>query len=280
MGGWFAVGSVMLARMPVPGFCAPQLAIVRDVPDAYSRCLRTQDVTIDVDRARTQHREYVAALVAAGIEVQHLPGDEAHPDACFVEDTAVLLGPRAMISRPGAPSRRGECGPVAAGLAGRCELHTLGESAILDGGDVLRAGSRLFVGLSGRTDLAGARALAALAAHEQLTVHIVPVAVGLHLKSAVTLVDERTLVVLDGALDPDAFTAAGLEILRVHEPAGGNVLALGSRVLVSADAPATAALLAARGHDVWVVDVSEFHRGDGALTCLSLRQPPPGGWCA
>lgn len=266
--------------MPDPGFCAPQRAIVRDVPDAYARCLRTEDVEIDVDRARAQHRQYVAALAAAGVEVVRVAADEAHPDACFIEDTAVILGVRALISRPGAPSRRGECGPVAAALAGLCELHTLAEPATLDGGDVLRAGSRLFVGLSSRTDAAGARALADLAAQQQLEVVTVPVAAGLHLKSAVTLVDARTLVLLDDAVDASPFTAAGLEVLRVQEPFGGNVLALGSRVLVSADAPATAALLAARGHPVWVVAVSEFHRGDGALTCLSLRQPPPGSWCA
>lgn len=266
--------------MPSPGFHAPHTAIVRDVPDAYLHCLRSGELPLDVARARLQHRDYVAALAAAGVEVLRLAADEAHPDACFIEDTAVILGAHALISRPGAPSRRGECGPVAAALRARCELHTMAAPAILDGGDVLRAGPLLFVGLSQRTDAAGARSLAAVAAREGLELRTVPVAAGLHLKSAVTLIDEHTLVLHDGALDPAPFTAAGLDLLRVSEPAGGNVLALGPRLLVSADAPATAALLIGRGYEVVSLDVSEFHRGDGALTCLSLRLPAPGTWCA
>lgn len=266
--------------MLTPGFHAPHTAIVRDVPDAYQHCLRSGELAPDVALARLQHRGYVAALASAGVGVLHIPADEAHPDACFIEDTAVILGAHALISRPGAPSRRGECGPVAAALSARCELHTMAAPAILDGGDVLRAGPLLFVGMSRRSDAAGARSLAAVAAREGLELRTVPVAAGLHLKSAVTLIDEHTLVLHDGAIDPAPLRAAGFDLLRVAEPAGGNVLALGRRLLVSADAPATAALLRSRGHDVTSLDVSEFHRGDGALTCLSLRLPPPGMWCA
>lgn len=259
---------------------APTFALVRGVSDAYERCLRPGDVTLDVPLAREQHARYVAALVAAGVEVRRLAPDEAHPDACFVEDTAVILGARALLTRPGAPSRRGECEAIATALAARCEWTVMREPAVLDGGDVLRAGAVLFVGLSGRTDAAGAAVLAGLAARDGLEVRTLPVTAGLHLKSAVTLVDERTVVLHAGAIDPGPFTAAGLDVLAVDEPAGGNVLALGRRVLVSAAAPATAARLAARGLDVVRVDVSEFHKGDGALTCLSLRAPPPGAWCA
>jgi len=264
----------------LPALAAPLTAIVRAVPDAYVRCLRTDPAPIDLERARAQHRGYIAALTDAGVTVLLLPADEAHPDACFIEDTAVVLGAHALITRPGAPSRRGEVGPVAAALAAHRSVHTMHAPAILDGGDVLRAGPLLFVGLSTRSDAAGARILAELAAREHLEVRTIPVAAGLHLKSAVTLVDERTLVLHDGALDPAPFTAAGLDVLRVAEPVGGNVLALGRHLLVSADAPATAALLAARGHAVTRVEVGEFHRGDGALTCLSLRLAPPGAWCA
>ncbi len=263
-----------------PVFRAPLTAIVRDVPDAYLRCLRTDPGPIDIDRARAQHRGMMVALIDHGVGVRRLPADEAHPDACFIEDTAVVLGAHALITRLGAPSRRGEVGPVAADLATQRTLCSMEAPAILDGGDVLRVGPLLFVGLSSRSDLAGARVLAELAAREAIEVRTIPVAAGLHLKSAVTLVDEHTLILHEGALDPAPFLAAGLDVLRVSEPAGGNVLALGPRLLVSADAPATAALLIARGHAVTSVDVSEFHRGDGALTCLSLRIPPPGAWCA
>ncbi len=264
----------------LPEFRAPILAIVRDVPASFHRCLRTSDLPIDVDRARAQHHGYVAALIAAGVEVLRLPADEAHPDACFIEDTAVVLGAHALITHPGAPSRRGEVGPVADALARHRTLQPMHAPAILDGGDVLRAGPLLFVGLSSRSDHAGARALAELAAREQLEVRTLDVAAGLHLKSAVTLVDPHTLILHNNTLDPAPFLAAGLDILRVDEPAGGNVLALGPHLLVSADAPATAALLAGRGHALTVLELGEFHRADGALTCLSLRLPAPGTWCA
>jgi dimethylargininase len=257
----------------------PVLALVRRVADAFTRCLRTGPDAPDPDRAREQHAGYVAALVAAGVEVVTLAaGDD--PDGCFVEDTAVILDGRALISRPGAPARRGECGPVAAALAGRVATTTMPAPAVLDGGDVLRVGPRLLVGLSLRSDAAGARVLAEFAAPAGLEVVTLPLAAGLHLKSAVTLVDERTAVVCPGAVDPAPLRAAGLELLAVDEPAGGNVLALGRRVLVSASAPRTADVLARRGVEVATVDVSEFHRADGALTCLSLRVPPAGGWCA
>lgn len=266
--------------MSAPIFEAPIHALVRGVPDAYVHCLRPESAAPDVALAREQHARYVAALVDAGVEVVRLDADEAHPDCCFVEDTAVILGGRGLLTRPGAPSRRGECPAIAAALAARCDLQAMREPAVLDGGDVLRAGSLLFVGLSGRTDEAGARELAGVAARDGLEVRTVPVVGGLHLKSAVTLVDAGTLVLHAGALDAAPFLAAGLNVLRVDEPAGGNVLALGRRVLVSAAAPATGRLLAARGLDVVMVDVSEFHKGDGALTCLSLRVPAAGRWCA
>ena len=114
---------------------APHTAIVRAVPDAYARCLRTGDHAIDVDRARAQHRGYVAALTDAGVSVLLLPADEAHPDACFIEDTAVVLAEHALVTRPGAPSRRGEVAPVATVLTNHRVLHTMDAPAILDGGE-------------------------------------------------------------------------------------------------------------------------------------------------
>lgn len=264
----------------LPVFAAPTLAIVRDVPDSFTACLRCTPAAIDVDRARAQHRSYVAALVAAGLDVLRLPTDEAHPDACFIEDTAVVLGAHALVTHPGAPSRRGEVEPVADALAPRRTLHRMHAPATLDGGDVLRVGPLLFVGLSARSNPAGARELAELAARESLELRTLDVAAGLHLKSAVTLVDPHTLVLHQGTLDPAPFLAADLDVLRVDEPAGGNILALGPHLLVSADAPNTAALLTARGHAITILELGEFHRADGALTCLSLRLPAPGTWCA
>jgi dimethylargininase len=186
-----------------------------------------------------------------------------------------------MVTRPGAPSRRGEVRPVAAALRPMFIERTERVAATIDGGDVLRDGEDLFVGLSERTNADGAVALAAVAARIGVRVVPVQVAAGLHLKSAVTLVAPGRLVALRGALDLGPFKARGARLIEVDEPAGGNVLALGRTVLVSAAAPATLDRLRAEPDvEPVAVDVSELHKGDGALTCLSLRTPPPGAWCA
>lgn len=258
----------------------PARAWLRAVPDSYPACVRTNSEPIDVALARQQHRAYAAALEQEGVLTRWINPDDTCPDAVFVEDTAVLLGPEALITTPGAPSRRAEVPPVAEAIGATIPTSTMALPATLDGGDVLRSGDTLFVGLSGRTNAAGLEALAARAAAHGLTVVGVPVAAGLHLKSAVTLAAEGLLVAVADALDLAPFRAAGDEVLSVSEPFGGNVLALGRSVLVSAAAPQTAALLAGRGLHVTVLNVSELHKGDGALTCLSLRQPPRGSWCA
>lgn len=263
-----------------PTFAAPARALVRAVPGSYRDCLREHPAVIDTGLARRQHAAYVTALFDAGVDVHVLPADEAHPDCCYVEDTAVILDQRALITVPGAPSRRGECPAIAAALAAYCGTQQMFGPGTLDGGDVMRVGRHLYVGLSSRTDRAGVDALAGFAALHQLEVRAIPLALGLHLKTIVTLADPHTLVLQAGALDPAVFAAADVAVLEVPEPVGANVLALGRRVLVSTAAPRTADRLAALGLTVVPLDISEFNKGDGAFTCLSLRVPRPGEWCA
>lgn len=264
-----------------PEFAAPARAYLRAVPDSYDRCLRSEPLPIDVPRARAQHASYAEALRAAGVEVALLEADEGCPDCCFVEDTALVLGAeRALSTRPGAEGRRAEVGPVGAALQERLRVAPFGPGGTLDGGDVLRVGQTLFVGRSSRTDETGVARLRQVAAEVGLEVVALSVAGGLHLKSVVTLLAPGRLVALREGIALEPLRARGLECLEVDEPAGANVLALGPIVLVSAAAPATAELLAGQpGLEVRAVAVDEFHKGDGALTCLSLRVPPPGGWC-
>ena len=148
--------------------------------------------------------------------------------------------------------------------------------ATLDGGDVLRIAGRLFVGLTDRTNRAGFEFLASAAAG--LETIAVPVARGLHLKSGCTIADAETLLCHRASVDPAPFVAAGVRVLEVDESAGANVLALGPTVLASSAAPRTIDRLTALGFDVRVLDLGEFHKGDGALTCLSLRVPAAGAW--
>lgn len=251
---------------------------------------------IDVERAKSQHQAYIEALRDQGrgsrvcdprafsatshIAVSHIDSDPNAPDCCFVEDTAVLWDGGGVITRMAAPSRVREGAPVAAALAAaHLKLEPMVAPATLDGGDVLRVGTHLLVGMSARTNDAGVAALATLAASFGLAVTPIRVHAGLHLKSALTLLDPDTLLLGHG-IDPEPLKRLGMRLLHVNEPHGANVLPLGHTVLVSSAAPATAEMLAKRGVAVRLLDVSELHAGDGGLTCLSLRQPHPGGWCA
>lgn len=256
----------------------PTAAIVRPPSASYDRCIRTSAAAIDVALARAQHGAYVQALRDAGIDVEVLDPQDEMPDAMFVEETAIVFPDRALLTRPGSPARRAEVESVAVALARRMPTVRMTEPATLDGGDVLRCGARLLVGLSERTNRAGVARLAELADEIGLSVVTVEVRAGLHLKSACSLADEHTLLVWEGAFDGAALRSLELEPLVVDEPAGANVLAFADRVLVSSAAPRTAERLAARGLSPRSLELSEIHAGDGALSCLSLRVAPVGAW--
>lgn len=231
-------------------------ALVRPPSPAYARCLRSdRSRAIDVALALRQHAAYVEALRAFGVEVEVLPPEPDLPDACFVEDTAVVAGGRIAITRPGAPDRRPETESIARATGGT----RMGRGR-LDGGDVLVAGGRAFVGLSGRTDEEGAAELGRVLGIE---IRAVPLRGFLHLKTAVTPLGPGRLLMLAGAFPKSEF--AGLEIVETDELLGANVLEIDGRVLASAAAPRTARRLGAR-----TLDLSEFHAGDAGLTCLSL----------
>ncbi|MEL6347315.1 MAG: arginine deiminase-related protein [Myxococcota bacterium] len=268
----------MISRHATLSFQAPAQAIVRQVSTSYNRCIRQDARPINVARARVQHAAYVCALKEAGVRVRVLPEQPSMPDACFVEDPALVLGRRALITRSAASSRQPEAKTLRTALIDWCDLSTMPAPGTLDGGDVLRIDNRLFVGRSARSNDEGIAWLRFAAAAEGLDVIEVPLSDGLHLKSAATLAAPDLLVYHPDMIDATAFT--GVERLAVEEPHGANVLALGDTVLVSADAPRTAEHLAARRLRVRVLQVDEFHRGDGALTCLSLRLPRAGTWVA
>ena len=248
------------------------LALTRDVARSLGRCELTfrDREPIDVDRAIEQHQAYCNRLESLGLEVVRLPADEACPDCCFVEDVAIVLDEVAVVTMPGAPSRRPEVPPVKEALLRfrRCEEMAL--PATLDGGDVLRLGRRLFVGRTARTNEAGIATLRTAVApfgHE-----VVPVAVTgcLHLKSAVTALDEETLLAIPGAFDETPF--AGCEFVAVpnEEREAANVLRVRDEVWVPAGFPRTLDLLSARGYRVVPIDVSEFLKAEAGLTCKSI----------
>ncbi len=267
-----------MSPIGVPG--RPRVVWVRPVSESFPDALQDGAVDLDLEAARIQHAAYVAALADTGAQVVEVAGDDAHPDAVFIEDTVVLLGRTAVCTRPGAPSRRGEVAAVAQALAPWCHVVELGgAAATLDGGDVLRAGRHLLVGCSSRSNEAGVLALTQHAGAAGLDVHPVPVRRGLHLKSAVSLAAEGLALVDADAVDPEAIEAVGIEVIEVDEAMGANVLWLGDRTLVSAAAPRTAEVLRARGLRVETVVYDALHAADGGLTCCSVRLAHPGSWC-
>lgn len=252
------------------------LTFVRELSPRLERCELSfvARATIDPALARRQHRDYVAALTELGCEVRWLAPLEEHADGVFVEDTAVLVPGLAVITRPGAASRRGEVASVAAALAPHVPVARIAEPATIEGGDVLRIGRRLFVGNSARSNAAGVEQLRAALAPLGYEVQAVAMHGCLHLKSAATFIPPDLLLVNPEWVDPDAFGATRVVPVAPEEPFGANTLTLAGVTLVSADYPATARRLAAAGVRTRVLEVSELHKAEAALTCMSLMLEP------
>jgi dimethylargininase len=248
------------------------VALTRGVSPSLARCELTflEREPIDVARAVAQHEDYCRLLARLGLELLSLPADPAHPDCCFVEDTAIVLDEIAVIARPGAPSRRGEVDAVAEALALHRPLARMAPPATLDGGDVLLAGRRLYTGITARTNLEGAQALQRAVAPFGYEVLPVPVGGCLHLKSAVTALDDDTVLANPDWLDLGPFR--GLEVVPVApgEPGAANVLRLGKALVAHAGFPRTNERIAARGLEIHPVDVSEFLKAEAGVTCKSL----------
>jgi dimethylargininase len=251
---------------------AHRAAIVRPPSDAFARAISSTGLALDPERARAQHAAYRAVL-ADLVEVVALPADEELPDACFVDDCAVVLGGRALLTRPGAPSRAAEperlAGPLAA-LVG--DLERMTAPATLDGGDVLRLGRTLVVGRSGRTGQAGIGQLSRFAEAAGGRVEVAAVPPGtLHLQSAVTALADDAVVGTAELLEQPALRSVTTKlVVPPEEAAAANALALGTTVVLPAGCPRTAAAVATLGFDVREVDLSEFGKADGGATCLSL----------
>ena len=251
-------------------------AFVRQVARALARCELSflARAVIDLARAQQQHADYVAALTALGAQVHWLPALAEHADGVFVEDTAVLVPEVAVITHPGAASRRGEVESVAAALAHHLPLRRVSEPATLEGGDVLRIGRTLFVGASARSNAGGVAQLSAALAPFGYTVRRVPLSGCLHLKSACTFVAPDTLVVNPDWVDPAAFAVGKVVVVDPTEAYGANTLTLGGLTLVSSAYPRTQERLEAAGIATRALAVSELHKAEAALTCMSLLQEP------
>ncbi|OFW22515.1 MAG: dimethylargininase [Acidobacteria bacterium RIFCSPLOWO2_02_FULL_65_29] len=248
------------------------LAITRAVSPAIARCELTHlsRVPIDPDKAAAQHADYERALERMGCAVRRIAAGQDLPDSVFIEDAAVVLDEVAIVTRPGAESRRAEAPGVAEALEPYRPLLVLEPPGTLDGGDVLVVGRSMFIGTSRRTNLAGIEQMRHIAAPLGYAVRPVSVRGCLHLKSAVTSIDDQTLLV-NRAWAP-LEELRGFKFLDVDpgEPSAANIVRVGTRLLYSASFPRTRARIERRGFDVTAVDVSELAKAEGAVTCCSL----------
>ena len=255
------------------------IAITRDVSPSLAGCELSfvPRTAIDIDRAIAQHEAYRAALRGLGCEVLSLPAQADMPDAVFVEDVAIVLDEVAVLTRPGAASRRAEGASVAEVLARYRPVQAIQAPGTLDGGDVLRIGRTIYVGEAARSNADGIAQLRALLAPFGYTVHAVPTHGCLHLKSAATQVADDTLLLQPAWVDSAVF--AGYRCIEVdpQEEHAANALRIGDGVIHPACFPRTRQRLEDAGIRVVPLDISELQKAEGAVTCCSLvfAEPMP-----
>jgi dimethylargininase len=243
------------------------IAITRDVSPSIAQAELThvERVPIDYQRAAAQHQEYRQLLATLGCTVVDLPADPAHPDCVFIEDIAIVLSDLAVITRPGAESRRGETTAVAEVLGRYRPLVFIEAPATIDGGDVLVLDDKIYVGLSSRSNEAALEQLRALTGREVFAVRLHG---ALHLKTAITRVAPRTLLVNRAWVDVSSFDGWDFIDVDPSEPFGANAVLLGERVIYPRAFSKTRARLG--GLDVHLVDADELAKAEGGVTCCSL----------
>lgn len=248
------------------------IALMREVSRSISECQITNisRKPIDPEEARKQHEGLAQALRDMGYKIHMIEEDQSLPDSAFIEDTAVVLEEVAVITHPGASSRRGETKAVAEALSIYRDLAFIGESGTLDGGDVLRIGRKLYVGKSCRSSAVGIGNLRDIVGQYGYEVVSVPVTGCLHLKSAVTLVGEGTLLINPSWVDPADFTGMELVTVDPSEPYGANSLLVEGGLLYSISYPGTRKKLEERGLEVLAVDMTELAKAEADISCCCI----------
>jgi dimethylargininase len=250
----------------------PLMAITRPVSRSINNCALSFQARqpIDVAKATAQHKAYQECLRALGVEVVSLPAAPDLPDAVFVEDPAVIVDEVAIITIMGAPSRRPEANSLAVALSRYRPIKHLTAPATLEGGDVIRIGRSVFVGLSQRTNEEGFRQLRDILRTYDYQVHPVDVRGCLHLKSACSYIGNNSILINRSLVDPKSFQ--GFELIEVadEERGGANALLVRDVVIIPASFPKTRALLEQRGFCVRAIDLSELQKAEAGVTCTSL----------
>lgn len=251
-------------------------AIVRPPCASFAAGLTSVDLGAPVfERALQQHEAYCRTLEACGLSVIRLEPDEHHPDSVFVEDTAVLTERGAVITRPGAASRLGETDEIERVLSQHFDrLHTIREPGTLDGGDVCEAGDHFFIGVSHRTNEAGAKQLAGFLEEFGYTSTLIDIrnlSNILHLKSGLAYLGGNRMLVIDEVKNLKSFAGYELIHVRPEEAYAANCVLINDRVLIASGFPALQRQLEQLNYETVALDMSELRKMDGGLSCLSLR---------
>jgi dimethylargininase len=248
------------------------IAITREISPRFNECEIThiERTPIDLDIARTQHHEYLNTLKKLGCNVIELPSETDLPDSVFVEDTAFILPEAAVITRPGADSRKPETESIIQALSPHVKLIHVREPATVDGGDVLVLGKNIYIGLSSRSNQTAIDQLNELLREYGYTVTGVKMHDCLHLKSAVTRVDEKTLLINKSWVDTHPFENFDWIEVDPVEPFATNCLPIGESIVFPTSFPKTRAKLENKGYKIVTVDVDELAKAEGAVTCCSL----------
>ena len=248
------------------------IAVTRAVSPTLANCELTHRPRdpISVADAMAEHAAYEAALRSVGATVVRAPAEPELPDAVFVEDTAIALDEVVVITRPGAATRRREVESMATVLAAYKPIARIQSPATIDGGDVLRVGRRIYVGLSSRTNPEAIAQLGMLLAQWDYEVIPVPFHGCLHLKSAVTQIGERRLLLNDRYVHPASFRDVDFLTVAPAEPDGANALSVAGAVIYPAHYPATRERLARAGMRVIPVPAAEIAKAEGGVTCCSI----------
>src|SRR5688572_20334133 len=251
------------------------LVITRAISPRFAECEITHiaRTPIDLDRARLQHQSYVNALRKLGCDVVELPAEPDLPDSVFVEDTAFILPEVAVMTRPGADSRKPETESILQTLAPLIPLVCVQEPATVDGGDVLVLGKKIYIGLSTRSNQEVVDQLNELLSEYGYSVIGVELRDCLHLKSAVSRVDDKNLLINTNWVDTSYFEGFDLIEVDPSEPYAANCLPVGKSIIFPTAFPKTVAKLEERGYHVITLDVSELAKAEGAVTCCSLIIP-------
>jgi len=247
-------------------------AIVRKPASTYANGITTSNLgKPDINLALKQHEAYCEALIKCGLELIILDADPNYPDSCFVEDTAVVTKDFGIITRPGDKRRLGEEIEIKKVLEPLLKLYFIQEPGTLDGGDVMLADDHFYIGLSDRTNLAGSKQFKEIVTENNYKFSAIPICKILHFKTGINYLGENNLLIQKPFIELQDFESYNKTVINIEEQYAANSLRINDYVIIPKGFPETKSNIEKLGYMIIELDMSEFQKMDGGLSCLSLR---------